>query len=131
MEIKYLVVHCSDTPNNRDVDAKEIHGWHLQNGWDGIGYHAVIKRDGTIERGRPEYWQGSHVRGHNDESLGVCLIGRDQFTDDQLESLRFILRDWKLKYPLSAVVGHRDLDPKKTCPNMDIAHWIATGEVKP
>lgn len=130
MDIKYLVVHCADTPNDRVVTAEEIHGWHTGQGWDGIGYHAVIQRNGLIEMGRPEYWSGAHVKGHNHESLGVCLIGRDQFTHNQLESLKELLRDWKIKHPLAAVVGHRDLDDSKTCPNFDVPYFVATGEVK-
>ena len=75
-DIKYIVVHCSDTPNNEKIGAKEIHEMHLSFGWDGIGYHKVINRNGIIENGRPEYWVGAHVKGKNDLSLGVCLIGK-------------------------------------------------------
>ena len=130
MNVKYLVVHCADTPNERDVDAADIHDWHTGRGWSGIGYHAVIRRSGLIERGRPEYWEGAHVRGHNHHSLGVCLIGRDQYTKDQLDSLRQLLRDWKIKYPDAVVLGHCDLDSGKTCPNFDVKHWVKTGEFK-
>jgi N-acetylmuramoyl-L-alanine amidase len=91
------------------------------NSWDGIGYHAVIRRSGLVEMGRPEYWSGAHVKGHNHESLGVCLIGRDQYTNNQLESLRQLLRDWKSKYPSAEILGHRDLDSGKTCPNFDVS----------
>ena len=54
---------------------------HLDNGWDGIGYHKVILRSGIIENGRPEFWIGAHVKGLNKSSLGVCLIGSKIFTD--------------------------------------------------
>ena len=120
MAIQYLVVHCSDTPNDRDIGARDIHAWHKDRGWDGIGYHAVIRRSGEIERGRPVYWSGAHVRDFNRVSLGVCLIGRDSFTYEQTEALRELLSEWKHKYPEAEVVGHRDLDPRKTCPNKDI-----------
>lgn len=130
MNIKYLVVHCADTPNNREVSAEEIHRWHKEQGWDGIGYHAVIRRSGLIENGRPEYWAGAHVKGHNSKSIGVCLVGRDQYTKEQLESLRILLRGWKAKYPDAEVLGHCDLDPGKTCPNFDVKHWVKTGKVK-
>jgi len=123
MKIKYLVIHCADTPNDREVTAEEIHSWHLANGWDGIGYNAVIRRSGLVEMGRPEYWAGSHVRGHNGESLGVCLVGRDSFTDSQWDSLFELIADWKTKYPDAEVVGHRDLDSHKTCPNFDVRKW--------
>ena len=81
--INYLVVHCSDTDNNDNIGAKEIHQLHLSFGWDGIGYHKIIKRNGLIEIGRPEFWIGAHVFQHNLESLGVCLIGKDKFTKNQ------------------------------------------------
>ena len=64
---------------------------HLGFGWDGIGYHKVILRSGEIENGRPEYWVGAHVKGENDVSLGVCLIGRDEFTNEQFSSLKKVL----------------------------------------
>ena len=75
-DVKFLVVHCSDTPNSKNLNAFDIHKMHLGFGWDGIGYHKIILRNGFLEAGRPEYWQGAHAFGYNDKSLGVCLIGR-------------------------------------------------------
>ena len=126
-EIKYLVVHCSDSPDTLDIGAKNIHDWHRERGWDGIGYHAVIRRNGKLEMGRPQYWNGAHVRSYNRQSLGVCLVGRNRFTDDQMAALRALLDEWKAKYPQAEVVGHRDLDPRKTCPNFDAGAWYMQG----
>ena len=98
-EIKFLIVHCSDTPNENNIDASFIHQMHLNNGWDGIGYHKVILRSGVIENGRPEFWIGAHVKGKNDVSLGVCLIGRNKFTEKQFFSLENVLRSWRKSYP--------------------------------
>ncbi|WP_163834704.1 N-acetylmuramoyl-L-alanine amidase [Spartinivicinus ruber] len=123
MKITKLVVHCSDTPDDRDISAEDIHRWHKERGWDGIGYHKVIKRDGTVENGRPDYWPGAHVKNHNQHSLGVCLIGRDCITSAQLVSLGKVIDDWLLKYPDAEVVGHCDLDSGKTCPNFDVPEW--------
>ena len=97
--ISLLVVHCSDTPNDQNLSAVDLHKMHLSFGWDGIGYHKIIKRSGTVENGRPEYWVGAHVRGKNDISLGVCLIGRDNFTKSQFKSLEHLLKKWKELYP--------------------------------
>ena len=122
--IKLLVVHCSDTDNNKNIDVTDIHKMHLNFGWDGIGYHKVILRSGKIENGRPEYWIGAHVKGKNKFSLGVCLIGRDKFTKKQFISLENILKKWKLLYPNAVIVGHRDTGKtKKTCPNFDVITW--------
>ena len=93
-KIELLVIHCSDTDNNKDLNALDIHKMHLGFGWDGIGYHKLICRSGKIENGRPEYWIGAHVKGQNEISLGVCLIGRNSFTDEQFVSLEKVLRSW-------------------------------------
>jgi N-acetylmuramoyl-L-alanine amidase len=123
-DIKLLIVHCSDSENHMDLNAIDIHKMHLDFGWDGIGYHKVICRSGKIENGRPEYWKGAHVKGKNDLSLGVCLIGRDKFTKKQYSSLQKILRKWKLLYPNAKIIGHCDTEEtQKTCPNFDVLTW--------
>jgi len=123
--IKFLVVHCSDTPNSENLDANDIHKMHLDFGWDGIGYHKVILRNGDLVEGRPEYWQGAHAYGYNDKSLGVCLIGRDHFNSEQFVTLENLLDNWKLKYPNANIIGHRDITKsEKTCPNFDVKLWL-------
>ena len=122
--IKLLVVHCSDTDNNKELTALDIHKMHLSFGWDGIGYHKIICRSGRIENGRPEYWIGAHVKGKNKISLGVCLIGRDNFTKEQLISLEIVLKSWKCLYPWSKIIGHCNTGKtNKTCPNFDVEAW--------
>ena len=123
-KIKHLVVHCSDTPDDELLGAREIHEMHLGFGWHGIGYHRVINREGVIETARPDYWQGAHVYGHNEISLGVCLIGRQHFSDAQFNALENVLRQWQIDYPQASICGHRDFSyTDKTCPNFDVASW--------
>ena len=121
-KIKYLIVHCSDTPDN--FNELDIHKMHLQFGWDGIGYHKVILKNGKLVSGRPEYWVGAHVRGINEESLGVCLIGKYSFSKHQFRTLKKLLTLWKKKYPSAEVLGHyQSIKTKKTCPNFDVKQW--------
>ncbi len=123
--IKLLVVHCSDTEDKEMLTAIDIHKMHLKFGWDGIGYHKIINRSGKIENGRPEYWIGAHVKGKNDISLGVCLIGKKKFTKKQYLSLERVLKKWKILYPKAKILGHRDTgSTKKTCPNFNVKDWI-------
>lgn len=123
-DIQYLVVHCSDTPDEENIGAREIHQMHLGFGWHGVGYHRVINRQGQIEAARPDYWQGAHVYGHNEISLGVCLIGRHHFTDSQFNSLELVLKQWVELYPKASICGHRDFSyTDKTCPNFDVVSW--------
>ena len=122
--IKLFAIHCSDTHDHEDLNASDIHKMHLNFGWDGIGYHKIICRSGKIENGRPEYWIGAHVKGKNDISLGVCLIGRDNFTNQQFIALEKILISWKLLYPRAKIIGHCNTgNTDKTCPNFDVQIW--------
>lgn len=119
-EIKQLVVHCSGSPDDRDIGAEEIHRWHIENEWDGIAYHEVIRRDGRLEAGRPDYWVGAHAYGHNSNSLGVCLIGGENYSDEQISTLVNLLVKWRMQHADAYIVGHYELDSGKTCPNIDM-----------
>ena len=129
--IKFLAVHVSNSPQGRGDNAATIHRWHKERGWDGIGYNSVILENGKQEEGRPIYWQAAHVRdfdgdgeGNNSDSLGVCLIGEGgDATKAQLSRLRLLLEYWLSIYPGAVVVGHRDLDSRKSCPGFDVAAW--------
>ena len=124
--ITYLIVHCADTPDSEDLRAPDIHDMHLGFGWDGAGYHHIICRDGKIEPGRPFYWQGAHVYGQNENSLGICLIGKKSFTPAQMNSLSRLLHKLKCRHPDAEIVGHRDVqETAKTCPNFDVRSWWA------
>ena len=128
--IKFLIIHCSDTGDSNNIDASFIHNMHLGFGWDGIGYHKVILRSGKVENGRPEFWVGAHVKGKNKNSLGVCLIGTNKFTRNQFSSLKNVLLRWKKKYPKAEIIGHRDaIDTKKTCPNFDVRSWCKENSI--
>ena len=115
-------MHCSDTSD--DLTAIEIHRLHLSFGWDGIGYHKIICKDGNIQNGRPEFWIGAHVKGLNNCSLGVCLIGSEKFTEFQFNSLYQVLFEWKNKYRNAKILGHSEsTSTNKTCPNFDVQVW--------
>ena len=138
-KVKYIVVHCSYTPEKMDIGAQDIDRWHREKGWMMIGYHKVIRRNGTIEDGRPLDKQGAHVKGLNSQSVGVCLIGgmtankkgpEINYTDEQYASLRELIDDLKENhFPKAKVRGHTDFDSHKTCPNFDAGHWYETDEV--
>ena len=98
---------------------------HIGFGWEGIGYHKVIRRNGNIENGRPEFWTGAHVYGKNNISLGVCLIGKNKFSDKQFLSLENLLHVWKDKYPKAIIKGHYQMiKTNKTCPNFNIQAFL-------
>lgn len=119
--INEIIIHCSDSPDTRDIGVKEITEWHIARGFKTVGYHAVVRRNGSIEIGRPEEEVGAHVEGHNATSLGVCLVGQKDFSPAQMIALFTLVRSWMRKYniPYANVKGHYEYQPGKTCPNLD------------
>ncbi len=131
-----IVVHCSATPPKQDIDAAFIRQWHRkERGWQDIGYHFVIKRDGTIEKGRDIHVVGAHVAGKNSESVGVCMVGgvdnkdrpENNFTPEQFTSLKKTLDFLKIIYPTARIAGHREFS-NKACPSFDIHEWLKEQE---
>lgn len=121
-KINTIVVHVTDSPDDKDIGVKEIRQWHLDRGWSDIGYHYVIRRNGKVEKGRDVNTPGAHVKGHNKNSLGVVWVGREQMTIEQIGSLVSLVFKLMCEYniPSSRVLGHFELDSSKTCPNMAI-----------
>ena len=126
----YIVIHCTATPEGRDIGAKEVDRMHRQRGFNGIGYHYVIRLDGTVEKGRPEDAIGAHVEGLNARSIGIAYVGgvdandinkaEDTRTPQQKAALRALLTTLRARYPNAKIIGHRDHPGvKKACPCFD------------
>lgn len=136
-QIKRIILHCSASAWG---DASAIDKWHKERGWEGIGYHYVIvggrvaasrydpNADGWVQKGRPIETQGAHCLGHNEDSIGVCLIGERHFTPEQLlTALPVVLASLLKEYGLTVddIYGHYELDDKKTCPNIEMNRYRA------
>ena len=70
-----IVIHCTQTPKDMEVDVEKVTQWHKDRGFDTIGYHYLIKRDGTLQLGRDEDVVGAHAVAVNGTSIGVALAG--------------------------------------------------------
>jgi N-acetylmuramoyl-L-alanine amidase len=145
-KLNNIIIHCSDSEFG---SASEIRRWHLSNGWFDIGYHFVILNgnilsetknrtglyipcmNGSIEIGR--YLDGdnlisgneigAHALGYNNKSIGICLIGRKEFTIKQFVSLTYLLENLMSIYniPLTSILGHYEVSQNRTCPNFDVS----------
>ena len=109
-----VVVHHTGNFVDDDLSAEQIHFMHLGNGWAGIGYHFVIRKNGIIEQGRPIEMIGSHAYGENWHTIGVHLCGNFEYvepTPAQIESAAYLI-GWiceTYNIPTHRIVGHRDL----------------------
>ena len=129
-KIKYLIIHCSATPEGREHTAADIDKWHKQRGFRKIGYHYVIQIDGIVEAGRPIREVGAHAKGKNANSIGICYIGgcdvnmkpKDTLTPAQSKSLYRIVTECLFLFPKAKVAGHYHF-ANKACPSFDIPAW--------
>lgn len=131
--IDLVIVHCSATRPGQDIGVKDIRRWHKARGWDDVGYHYVITRDGLVENGRHLKVVGAHCRGKNRRSVGICLIGGinergkpdANFTMTQYLALRALLVELEGTLPTKLkVAGHREFS-SKACPSFDVHSLMA------
>jgi len=125
-EITRIIMHCSATEAGRDFDAEDIRTWHKARGWSDIGYHYVIKLDGTIEAGRPVDRVGAHTKGHNEDSVGVCYIGglkdgKPFDTMSEIQEIAFIELVFSLRnvFGWMPIHGHNEY-AAKACPSFNV-----------
>ena len=117
--IDLIVIHCSATREDHPFTEHDLDTAHRLRGFDGIGYHFYVRRNGDIKSTRAVERVGAHVRGYNAHSIGICYEGgldshglaKDTRTEWQRHSLRVLVRALKMDYPEARVVGHRDLSP--------------------
>ena len=126
-KITLLIVHCSAVRTYQTSSAMQIDAWHRARGWKGIGYHYVVRRDGSIEKGREEGAIGAHCINHNRHSIGICYEGgldakghpKDTRTPAQKAALLALIKDLRSRYPKAIVVGHNTMDKTKASPCFD------------
>lgn len=148
-----LIIHCTDSreddPNTSrneemDIGVAEIEEWHKKRAekepWSFykdptgavkyIGYHFVVKRNGTVETGRPINEVGCHAKGVNKSSIGICWVGKSKMTDKQKESLITLVAVLCISHGLETidVYGHNQFSTHKTCPNFNSVHTFESIE---
>jgi len=125
--VKEIIIHCSATREGQQVTVDTIRDWHLDKGWNDIGYHFYIDLDGTINKGRDIDKMGAHCKGHNRNSIGICYCGgvetdvktpKDTRTQEQKDSLLHVLKTLKAIYPGAVIYSHSEF-ANKACPSFD------------
>ena len=127
-EINKIIIHCSDS-DHRSYDFDAIYNDHVNvNGWSNIGYHYGIDHDANIHVLRSVIYNGAHTRGHNKDSIGICVLGRSLFSVAQKEKLADLVSTLLQLTNLDSkdVYPHNYFNKDKTCPNIDIDEWKIT-----
>ena len=122
--ITLIIIHCSAVKPWQESGVREIDRWHRAKGWKSCGYHYVVRRDGTVELGRPMEEVGAHCRNRNRHSIGICYEGgldaegrpADTRTEAQKKALRELLQQLHAQFPRAIIAGHNVFNPMKACP---------------
>ena len=121
-----IVIHHTGNAVDDDLSAAEIDASHKGQGWTCIGYHYVVRKDGTVEEGRPHWTVGAHAYGENPHTIGIHVCGNFEEaepTDAQIESLAMLLAnlctDYGLPIDRDHIIGHRELMPT-ACPGENL-----------
>ena len=133
-KINKIILHCAATPQGREVSLDTIRKWHLQRGFNDIGYHYVIDLQGGVHIGRPINKQGAHCSCHNRVSIGICYVGgmskdmkkaKDTRTQAQKDSLIKLMHELIYKYNKDMTIhGHNEY-ANKACPSFNVQEEYA------
>ena len=144
--LKYLVIHCTATPEGREVSAADIRRWHTSppptgRGWKQVGYTDMFHLDGRVERlvgnnedAEVDPWERTNgARGYNAVSRHIVYVGgvaadgkttKDTRTLLQKSEMKRYVREFHQRHPDVRIIGHRDLDKGKDCPSFDVKSWL-------
>ena len=151
--LKRLVLHCTATPEGREVSAADIRHWHCDpeskggRGWKQVGYTDMIHLDGKVERlvgnnedAEVDPWEITNgAAGYNSTSRHVVYVGgvakdgrtaKDTRTPAQREAMEAYVKDFNKRFPSIPIVGHNQL-AAKACPSFDVPAWLKEIGVKP
>lgn len=141
-EVTEVVVHWTETPTNKNIGSEELNKIHLESGLKGIGYHYVIRRDGSLQRGRPVNIQGEHtlINNHDERSIGVAFVGginvpsgtpnlenfvsAQSLTRSQFNTFDHFCRSFYARFPGGQILGHNDLDPIENDPGFNVREYV-------
>lgn len=144
-KLELLCIHCTATPDQRQVYPEDIRKWHLGpvseggRGWKQVGYSDMILLNGVVvnlvkynEDDRVDPWEITNgATGINSKTRHVVYVGgtdkkgnpKDTRNKAQLEALTDYVWDFISKHPTAKVCGHNQF-AQKACPSFDTVAWL-------
>lgn len=146
--LQFLVIHCTATPEGREVSSDEIRRWHTGpvceggRGWKQVGYTDMIHLDGKVERlvdnnedAMVDSWEITNgAKGYNGISRHIVYVGglasdaktpKDTRTAAQLRVMKAYVTSFHDRFPNVRIIGHNEI-AAKACPSFDVQKWLRT-----
>lgn len=116
-KVHRVFIHCSASDYAHHDNVATMRKWHLARGFNDVGYHFFIRKDGTVEYGRDIEKTPAAQKGHNLNTLAICLHGlkEEKFTQAQFETLNKLASQIEHNYDNISFHGHCEVS-KKACP---------------
>lgn len=149
--LQYLVIHCTATPEGREVTSDEIRKWHtapkpIGRGWKQVGYTDMVHLDGRVERlvtnNEDAFVDGFEITNGVENMNSVCrhivYVGgiakdgktaKDTRTPQQHVALKNFVKAFKTKFPTVKIVGH-NFFANKACPSFNVTNWLTQIGIK-
>jgi len=121
-----IIIHCSASDVADHDDISVIDMWHKERGFSMVGYHYFIIKNGEVQVGRDVNKVGAHAKGHNKNSIGICLSGDKEFNDEQFAACASLIDDLMEDHPITTIIPHNFINFYKSCPNFNIVKNILT-----
>ena len=143
--LRYLVIHCTATPEGREVSSADIRRWHTSpppkgRGWKQVGYTDMIHLDGRTERlvdNNEDAWVDpweitNGAKGYNSVSRHLVYVGglakdavtaKDTRTPAQLKTMTAYVKSFHQRFPDVRIIGHNEV-AAKACPSFDVQQWV-------
>jgi len=131
--VKEIFVHHSASARPEDDDISVMRKWHLERGYQDVGYHYFITSGGVIQPGRNLELIPAAQGGHNTGTIAICLSGvGSAFSDAQFDALRVLCKEINKAYAGAVTFhGHKEVYATE-CPHYDykkILKLDATGKL--
>ena len=119
-KLQYLVLHCTATPEGREVTAADIRRMHLSPVFAG-------GEDANVDP-----WEITNgAKGYNSVSRHVVYAGgcdrsmnpKDTRTTAQLKAMEAYVKDFHHRFPDVRIIGHNEV-AAKACPSFDVQKWL-------
>ena len=139
-DVREMVVHWTDSFTNKNLSAEDIDAYDTALGNDGIVYHLVIRRDGSLKRGCPLAVASNHTDSTRAVgTIGVIFVGGfnvpsnttspgadksvASLTRHQFNTFDILTNAFYSKYPGGQVIGHNDIDTTSDDPGFDVREY--------
>ena len=113
-EIDTVTVYLHHTVTSKNASVESINQIHINNGWERLSYHVLIRDNGTIQLINPFSKYTYHTKGKNQKGIAIALVGNyeeEKPSKEMIEATRYVI-ETLCNTPnlyVESIKGHKDV----------------------